>query len=169
MAALVIRNENELDYTAIRDITFAAFEHHPYSRQTEHLLVEAMRAAGIMTISLVAEQNGEVIGHIAFSPVQIEGKFLNWYGLGPVSVRPDKQQKGIGKALILKGLELLKEMGAEGCVLLGDAGYYRRFGFAQDNRLQLEGFPTEHFLALPFGENVPAGKVEFHQVFTDFG
>lgn len=102
---ITIRPEQPQDIAAISAITQAAFVDHPHSQQTEHLIINALRAAGALTISLVAERDGEIIGHIAFSPVLIDGKDCCWYGLGPLSVRPDCQRQGVGLKLIAAGLE----------------------------------------------------------------
>lgn len=69
------------------------------------------------------------VGHIAFSPVTISDGSLHWHGLGPASVLPAHQKRGIGKSLVAKGLPLLEAMGSKGCALVGDPGYYQRFGF----------------------------------------
>ena len=106
-----------------------------------------------------------VVGHIAFSPITISDGSLNWYCLGPISVLPEYQKQGIGKSLILKGLSLLKGNGGEGCALVGEPDYYKRFGFKNIPDLIHEGIPQEVFLALPFGKNIPRGTVAFHEGF----
>ena len=83
---MMIRKEESTDIEAITQVTIAAFENHPISRQTEHFIINALRAAGALTISLVAEIDGQVVGHIAFSPIAISDDTTNWYGLGPVAV-----------------------------------------------------------------------------------
>ena len=128
-----------------------------------------MRAANALTVSLVAEADGKVVGHIAFSPVTISDGSQNWYGLGPISVLPKFQKQGIGKSLIHEGLSLLKASGAKGCVLVGDPKYYERFGFKNLPDLVLDGVPQEYFLALTFGEEEIHGTVMFHQGFTATG
>ena len=85
--------------------------------------------------------------------------------MGPVSVRPDRQRQGIGKALINEGLRLLKEAEAKGCVLVGDPKYYEQFGFGNLTGLILEGVPPENLLVLGFGEDQIQGAVEFHKAF----
>jgi putative acetyltransferase len=158
--AMMIREETPADFTAIRDIHIAAFARHPYSHQTEHLIVDALRADGVLTISLVAEVSGKVAGHIAFSPITIDGEHKEWYILGPIGVLPAMQRQGIGKQLVLQGLEVLRKLGAEGCVLVGDPAYYNRFGFRQCSELNLEGVPAEVFLCLSLTGNIPHGMVE---------
>jgi putative acetyltransferase len=85
-------------------VTVAAFKTLGISNHTEQFIIEALRAANALTISLVAEVDGRVVGHIAFSPLTISDGTRNWYGLGPVSVLPEYQRQGIGKALIREGL-----------------------------------------------------------------
>lgn len=163
---IIIRAEQPLDYSAIEQITEAAFADKPYSNQTEHLMVRRLREAGALTLSLVAELDGKIVGHVAFSAVTINEKYQDWYGLGPVSVTPELQKQGIGSKMIRVGLSLLKEKGAMGCVLEGSPIYYQRFGFKAYPNLVYEGTPApEYFMALPFYESVPAGKVEFHRAF----
>ncbi len=163
---MIIRTETESDAKAITDVTTAAFENHPISNQTEQFIITALRAAGALTISLVAEVDGRVVGHIAFSPVTISDGSQDWYGLGPISVLPECQKQGIGKALMQEGLSLLKARGAQGCILVGDPNYYERFGFRSVPELTHEGVPQENVLTLPFGGNKTQGVVAFHEAFT---
>ena len=163
---MIIRHETPFDIDVITEITAAAFADCPHGNHTEQFIVTALRAAGALTVSLVAEIDGEVVGHIAFSPVTIDGKLCGWYGLGPVSVRPDIQKKGIGKSLINAGLQRLKESGAKGCMLVVEPEYYKRFGFKNIPELILEGVPPQYFLALPFDESPVKGVAAFHQAFT---
>ena len=161
-----IRPETPQDINTIKQVTIAAFDGKPYSQQTEHFIVNGLRETGAMTISLVAEMDGKVVGHVAFSVVTINGEDQGWYGLGPVSVLPELQKQGIGSKLIRKGLSLIREKGAKGCVLEGDPAYYQRFGFKAYPGLVYEGSPApEYFMALPFYNEVPTGKVEFHWAF----
>jgi len=163
---MLIRNEKESDINAIYDVTVAAFKDHPYSHQTEQFIVDALRAAEALSISLVAEVDGKVMGHVAFSPVSISDGSDGWYGLGPVSVLPELQRQGIGKALINEGLTRLESSGANGCVLVGDPRYYIRFGFKNIPGLIYEGIPQEVFLALPFDYFTARGTVTFHPGFS---
>ena len=166
---MIIRNETISDMAAITAVTIAAFKNLPISNHTEQYIINALRNANALSISLVAEVNGKVVGHVAFSPVTISDGSLNWYGIGPVSVLPEFQRRGIGKALILKGLSLLKDMGGQGCALVGDPNYYKRFGFKNIPDLIHEGIPQEVFLALPFDKKMPQGNVVFHKGFLANG
>ncbi|MBN2210938.1 MAG: N-acetyltransferase [Sedimentisphaerales bacterium] len=162
---LLIRPETPADIAAITEITRLAFENHPFSRNTEPFIILGLRAAQALTVSLVADIDGAVVGHIAFSPVTFTDGSKNWFGLGPVSVRPDYQRQGIGSRLVREGLRLLKDAGAAGCILVGDPHFYERFGFKSPEGLSHEGVPQENFLALPFGGRIPQGIVEFHPAF----
>lgn len=164
-----IRDEKLSDIEVITEVTLAAFADCQYGNHTEQLIIHALRDAGVLTVSLVAEIDGRVVGHIAFSPVTISGQNCQWYGVGPVSVRPDYQRQGIGKSLIEKGLRRLRKSGAKGCVLMGDPEYYERFGFRNLPELILEGVPPKNFLGLPFGEDRPQGIVVFHEGFSTAG
>jgi putative acetyltransferase len=162
---VVVRNERPGDQEAISQVTRDAFHSHAHSDQTEHLIIDALRSAGALTISLVAQRAGEVVGHIAFSPVTISDGSAMWFGLGPVSVSPPHQHQGIGKLLIHTGLAALREKGAAGCVLVGEPEYYNRFGFVNDPELLFPGPPAEYFLALPLGPRRARGVVTYHEAF----
>jgi putative acetyltransferase len=164
-----IRRETVADIDSITRVTVAAFKTLAISNHTEQFIIEALRAANALTISLVAECDGRVVGHVAFSPVTISGGRQKWYGLGPVSVLPEYQRQGIGKALIQDGLSILKGLSAQGCCLVGDPNYYKRFGFRNISGFVHEGVPQEVFLALPLDENAPQGVVVFHEGFKADG
>ena len=167
--AVIIRNETDSDVNTITEVTVMAFKTLEISNHTEQFIIEALRAAKALTLSLVAEIDGRVVGHIAFSPVTISDGTMHWYGLGPVSVLPEYQQKGIGKALIQEGLSRLKDLDAKGCCLVGHPQYYRKFGFENVAGLVHEGIPQEVFFALSFGGRFPHGNVTFHEGFKANG
>ena len=162
---LRIRDEVASDVPAIGAVTLAAFEPLEISSHTEQFIVEALRAANALTISLVAELDGNLVGHIAFSPVTISDGTTGWYGLGPVSVLPAHQRQGIGEALIREGLSRLQAMHAAGCCLVGHPDYYPRFGFVNPVDLAVEGVPANVFFALSFTGRCPRGTVIFHEGF----
>ncbi len=109
------------------------------------------------------------MGHIAFSPIAISDGAQGWFGLGPVSVLPEYQRMGIGKALIREGLARLKKLGAKGCCLVGHPEYYPKFGFINVAGLAHEGVPPEAFFALSFDGSYPQGTVTFHKGFEAVG
>lgn len=160
-----IREESPSDVDAITHVTLAAFHDHPFSRQTEQFIILALRKVGALSVSLVAEIDGRIVGHVAFSPVTMGDGTPDWYGVGPLSVLPECQKKGIGSALMNAGLSRLKSQGAQGCVLVGDPLYYARFGFRNTPALVLDGVPQEVFLALAFGCPIPQSPVIFHDAF----
>lgn len=164
-----IRNESAADVGVITEVTVAAFKTLEISNHTEQFIVEALRAAGALTLSLVAEVHGRLVGHIAFSPLTIADGTPDWYGLGPVSVLPEYQRRGVGTALIRQGLDRLREVKARGCCLVGHPQYYRRFGFENVPGLVVEGVPPEVFFALSFTGLYPQGEVTFHEGFRADG
>ncbi|MEP2531752.1 N-acetyltransferase [Shimia sp.] len=162
---LKIRDEVPDDAQAIFDLTAAAFEPKAYSDGTEAPIINQLRIDGDLTTSLVAVADGEVVGHVAFSPVTISGSSDGWYGLGPVSVRTDLQRTGIGSKIIRKGLSRLEANGAAGCALIGDPDYYGRFGFKSDGRLHYEELPDRLVQWLAFGDEDAEGVLEFCAAF----
>jgi putative acetyltransferase len=160
-----IRNETEADIPAIRALVSTAFAGKAYSSQTEAAIVDALRRNGALSVTLVAEDQSGIIGHIAFSPVMIDGEDLGWYGLGPIAVMPERQGEGIGSALVREGLAAIRKIDAKGCLLLGDPNYYGRFGFRADARLRLADVPPEYFQALCFSGEMPSGMVAYDAAF----
>jgi putative acetyltransferase len=124
----VIREEAPGDAAAIRRLEATAFD-----TDAEAKLVDALRAAGALTLSLVAEADGEIVGHIAFSPVVVSSTrgTSQGVGLGPMAVAPACQRQGIGGRLIEDGLRRLRDAGHRFCVVLGHAEYYPRHGFTR--------------------------------------
>jgi len=164
-----IRNERPGDIASIAYVTEEAFKTLEISDHTEQFIINALRAAGALTISLVAEMDGNVIGHIAFSPVTMSDGTSDWYGLGPVSVLPDYQGQGVGKVLIEEGLSRLNDINAKGCCLVGHPDYYKKFGFNNVTDLVHEGVPQEVFFVLSLDGNIPRGEVTFHDAFKATG
>ncbi len=162
---MTIRNEQPQDIEAISRLTEAAFRNEEYSSHTEHFIVNALRRTGQLSISLVAAEHDEILGHVAISPVSISSGVTGWYGLGPISVRPDRQGKGIGSALMRAALQQLRQQGAAGCVVLGDPAYYGRFGFKAHPGLELPDVPPEYFQALSFTGELPVGVVKYAAAF----
>jgi putative acetyltransferase len=117
------------------------------------------------SVLLVAELDGRIVGHVAFSPAFAADGSEGWYALGPVSAEPELQRRGIGKALINTGLTLLRERNAAGCVLVGNPAYYARFGFLPYPALAPEGEPAEYYQILPLRIAKPTVIVGFHRLF----
>ena len=169
MMNIVIRNEAESDIKAIFDLTKAAFETLAISNHTEQFIVDALRDSRALAISLVAVDGSRVVGHVALSPVKISDGSTGWYGLGPISVLPELQKQGIGRSLMQEGISRLRSLGAKGCILVGDPGFYERFGFKSPKNLSVEGVPQQFVLALPFNDSPASGKVTFHDAFAATG
>jgi len=163
---ITIRDERNEDIEAIEKLTKAAFQNAEHTSHTEHFIVNSLRIHGQLTVSLVAIEDSAIVGHVAISPVQISSGEMGWYGLGPISVQPNKQGLGIGSLLMNQSLEKLKKLDAKGCVLLGDPNYYSRFGFKTYPELILPGVPSEYFQALNFLGNIPKGEVSYHEAFN---
>lgn len=162
---LQIRPEQAADIAAIEAVTIAAFANAPHSSHNEQRIVAALRAAQQLVLSLVAEVAGEVVGHVALSPVQISDGSIGWYGLGPVSVLPAWHGRGIGSELIRQALAWLNQQQAAGCVVLGEPAYYQRFDFTAEPSLSLPGVPAEYFMAQRFSGPMAHGIVRYHQAF----
>jgi putative acetyltransferase len=163
---MLIRPETPVDIAAITRVTERAFAHAVHSSHTEQFIVEALRAAGALTVSLVAEQDQVIVGHVAYSPVTIGNGAHDWYGLGPLAVDPALQSRGIGSALVRAGMARLRAVSAAGCVVLGAPAYYGRFGFKVIPGLVYPGPPPEYFMAQVISGVVPHGEVAYHVAFA---
>lgn len=162
-----LRFERASDVPAIAEVVRAACRGHRRSDGGEPGIVDRLRALGHLTHSIVAQQDGCVVGHAAFSPVALSPSVGGWYGLGPLSVHPLWQGKGIGSALMARGLDELQAAGAAGCVVFGNPAFYGRFGFRSCARLRYLGGPASLFLSLPFKGTVPRATVTYSTAFVD--
>lgn len=182
---LILRPEQPSDISSITAITKEAFSASPHG---EEIIVTKLRESSALTLSLVAtvppysrsplsspsatpppeveEGQEKVAAHVAFSPVTLEGVDENWVGLGPVSVSPSLQRKGLGSAVIREGLNILRERGdIDGCVVLGNPAFYGKFGFQAGQGLVLGGVPAKYFQSLSFCGSRPEAKVKYHEAF----
>lgn len=162
---MYIRPETAADQHAIFGVTERAFAGQPHSDGTEPTIIDRLRKSGDLTLSLVAVDRGKLIGHVAFSPVQIGASDEGWFGLGPVAVDPHRQKRGIGKGLIGRGLSLLSMKGAHGVVLVGNPDYYQRFGFQSDGTLSYGSVPKEYVQALHWTGPSPSGDIRYSAAF----
>ncbi|WP_144207214.1 GNAT family N-acetyltransferase [Shewanella donghaensis] len=161
-----IRLEKPSDIQGIHQTTVAAFLEAPHTDHTEQFIVDALRNAGVLSVSLIAEDSFQIVGHVALSLVSISDGSSDWYGLGPISVLPMQQNKGIGSKLMNAALKALNNLNANGCVLLGDPNYYRRFGFEPIDGLVLPDVPVEYFQALLLQGANPSGIVTYDKSFS---
>ena len=153
---ITIRSELGGDIPMIRQMNQLAFD-----TTTEALLVDKLRDNGKLLVSLVAENDGELVGHIAFSPVTIESRRdLRGVGLAPMSVIPVMQKQGVGSQLVREGLARCREIGCNYAVVLGHAGYYPRFGFVPASRFGITcswNVPDDVFMAMELRAGTLAG------------
>lgn len=163
---MTIRPEGHDDHAAIGDVIRAAFLAMPYADGDEAELVETLRRENVLSVSLVAELDGTVIGQVAFSPAQASDGTQGWYALGPVAVLPAYQGTGLGSQLVHAGLKAIVELGAQGCILVGDPAFYRRFGFELSPSNAPDGEPAEFFMVKLFGQHRPRGPISFHAAFN---
>lgn len=153
-----IRMETTEDGSAIRVVNRAAF-----GRAGEGELVDALRAAGAVICSLVADEAGEVVGHVLFSRAVLEDRGVHTAvaGLGPVAVLPVHQGRGVGSALIVAGLTICREKGYDLAVVLGHPAYYPRFGFRPARPLGIRwehDAPEEAFMVMELQPGTLAGR-----------
>ncbi|MDE2838729.1 MAG: N-acetyltransferase [Chloroflexota bacterium] len=146
-----IREEREGDAPGIRNV-----EQRAFGEEDEAKIVDMLRASDSVVLSLVAVDGGEVVGHVLFSPVTVESspEDARWAALGPIGVLPDRQGGGIGSRLVREGLDLCRSRGWDGVVLLGDPGYYGRFGFVPAG---------DHGLTDPYGGGPAFQAIELRQ------
>jgi putative acetyltransferase len=166
----VIRPERPGDSTQIRHVNELAF-----GQPAEADLVDTLRTTCSEALSLVAEDGGEIVGHILFTPVVVEGRLVSGMGLAPMAVLPDRQRQGIGSQLVKRGLDHLRERGCPFVVVVGHPEYYPRFGFEPASKhglaCQWEGMPDAAFMVLVLDEHAMEGvsgvaryRDEFNQV-----
>jgi putative acetyltransferase len=167
MPDIVIRQETPADILAVRAVNEAAFE-----TGAEAALVDALPENGKFTLSLVAVVEGEVVGHVLFTDIEMEpgGAEARILGLAPMAVRPDMQRRGIGGALVRRGLEDCRELGYRGVVVLGHPAFYSRFSFTPASRhgiICIYDAPDEAFMALALGDvDLPKGRALYQPEFA---
>lgn len=162
---LIIRSERPDDIEDIANVIQLAFADSPYSDQQEHLIVDNLRRADALHLAVIAQSKHQIVGFAGISPVEISDGASNWYGLGPVAVLPNAQGEGVGSMLIEELLLRLKLSGASGCVVLGDPGYYGRFGFIADEALSFADFDPVLFQSIRFNDSLAQGEVSYHSAF----
>jgi putative acetyltransferase len=164
-----IRAEEQRDWPAVHAVNVSAFE-----TPAEANLVDALREQAQPLVSLIAEDNGAIVGHIMFSPVSLSGHpGLKIMGLAPMAVAPAHQRKGIGSALVRAGLEQCQQLGFGAVVVLGHPTYYPRFGFSSSARFGIGceyEVPEEVFMVVELEAGClrgASGKVRYHAAFSN--
>ncbi|MCA0432448.1 MAG: N-acetyltransferase [Proteobacteria bacterium] len=160
---MLIRNETAADIPAISHVVTEALLLLPQSTGTEARIVERLRADRALALSLVAEEEGQVIGHLAASAARI-GPQEGWGLIGPLAVLPSRHRQGIGSALMAEALNRLRAT-SRGAALVGNPAYYGRFGFRAFPGFGVAGCPPEVVLALPFDGIAPHGELIHHPAF----
>ncbi len=160
---MLIRNETKSDIPAISRVVTQAMLLLPQATGTEARIVEKLRAEGALALSLVAEEDGEVIGYLAASAAQV-GTQGGWGLIGPVAVLPARHRQGVGSALMEEAIRRLR-LTSRGAALVGDPAYYGRFGFRSFTGLFVPGCPPEVVQALPFDDTQPLGELHHHAAF----
>ena len=167
---MIIREERQGDAERIRAVNLAAFE-----TSTEADLVDALRRKASPLVSLVADDDANVIAHILFSPVTLASDpGLILMGLAPMAVVPSRQRQGVGSTLVREGLERCRQLNAAAVVVLGHPEYYPRFGFLPGVRLFLRSeydVPEEVFMVRELRDGAfrgRSGTIRYHPVFGDF-
>ena len=165
---MIIRPEHTDDIDRIREINISAF-----GEESEANLIDALRKSGVPLISLVAEEDKTVIGHIMFSPVTIDNgcSDISAAGLAPMAVLPEFQRKGVGSMLVKEGLEQCKQAGYSAVIVLGHPEYYPRFGFVPSSTYNIKSeydVPENVFMIMELIEGALKdchGTVKYHEVF----
>ncbi len=169
---VTIRQEQEKDFKQVYHVIFSAFEKEEYSDHTEQDLVVKLRTsdAFIPQLSLVAEVDGTVVGHILFTKLTVGNEQV--LALAPLSVLPSMQRQGIGSALIKEGHRIGRELGFKGSIVLGHPHYYKKFGYENASKYKIEcPFPVEDdiFMAkelVPNGLNNVKGMAIYAKEFN---
>ena len=165
-ASLTIEPETSSDEEAIRQLNTVAFD----GRTEEADLVDGLREAGDLLLSLVARREGALIGHLAFSRVTVDASDgpAGAVALAPVAVHPAAQNEGVGRSLIERGMIMLAEQGETLVLVVGNPAYYTRFGFSTELGRQFPSvYSGPHYMAAPVGEGGPsAGTVTYPEAFA---
>jgi putative acetyltransferase len=154
-APVLSRDERPLDREQVRKVNEAAF-----GRPDEADLIDRLQAGGAVLLSLVAEVNGQIVGHILFSRMTVEAEqgSVAAVSLAPMAVLPEHQGRQVGSQLVRHGLDQLRDLGERIVIVLGHKEYYPRFGFSAEKARHLESpFPPDAFMALELSDGALKG------------
>ncbi len=167
MSGWTMRPEAPGDERAIHKLVERAFAPMSFSDGDEQDLVDLLRERGELVLSLVMlDETGAIVGHIGFSPAAIDKSDCGWFQMAPVSVEPDFQRQGIGSAMIREGIEQLRQRGAFGVAVVGDPGYYERFGFTKLSNLSPRSeHDAPYFRAMVLAGEPPSGTLRYASAF----
>lgn len=160
---MLIRNELTGEASAIRAVVTSAMKFLPQASGSEAEIIDKLRANDALSLSLVAEDRGEVVGYLAASDARV-GVVTRWGLIGPLAVLPSRHREGIGSALMAEAILRLRAS-CKGAALVGDPGYYCRFGFRTFAKLSVGDCPPEFIQALPFDGSEPEGELIHHPAF----
>jgi putative acetyltransferase len=169
MITPLIRDQTEVDFSAVHQLVIAAFKTLPIASGTEQFIMDELWRSDAATVALVAEDAGGIVGQAAFSKVLVGGRDVGWHGCGPVGVLPARHKQGIGSALMREGLKRLRALGSKGCVVVGDPAYYKRFGFDNTAAMREPAVPPQYFMVIRFEGEMPKGDVKFDKAYEAKG
>jgi len=165
---IIIRDEQSRDHATVRAVNIAAF-----AQEDEALLIDRLRDIGVPMVSLVAEIDGTIVGHILFTPVVVEADDAPWQAMaiGPMAVEPKWQRRGVGSALVEEGLQRCNETRTPAVFVLGHPSYYPRFGFTPASRIGCRcqwNVSDDVFMAKVLAPSeVYGGLVHYHPIFDE--
>ena len=165
MSAWTVRPEAEGDAARIGAVVSAAFADAPHADGDEAALVERLRAGGDLALSLVAEDEEGMIGHIGFSPLTVGGESNGWMQLAPLAVVTHWRGEGVARSLIVRGIAELRERGAQGIGVLGEPALYEKFGFGPASGMILPADQQPFYRALALDGDLPRGEVRYADAF----
>ncbi len=160
-----VREERPGDEVAIHAMTRRAFEGHPFSDGDEADVIDRLRKDGDLLLSLVAEDEGTIIGQVTYSTARLSNGEDGWMVIGPICVEPARRGEGIGRALMDAGEQAMKARGVKGITVLGDPQIYGRFGYVRHTPMTLAGELGEFLQVKSFGAPIPAATLTYAPAF----
>lgn len=162
---LSIRVELSEDAPKIDRLLQMAYHQSPCRHNNEDRIISSLREDNAIELALVAHYGSDIIGYVAFSKITVDLKDLGWCAMAPIAVNPKFQGKGLGSRLITTAIDKLFVKGLKGVVVLGELGFYERFGFNDEHGLCVLGRDSRYVLAQSFDDRLPTGDIQFHYGF----